>query len=54
MTYVNKIGNRITFEINPYKARLFEGSLFWGGGQFDLPSYFKKDLSNINITLYNC
>ena len=25
-----------------------------GEGQFDPPSYFKKNLSNINITLYNC
>ena len=28
-----------------------------GGSQFDLPhppSYFKKNLSNISITLYNC
>ena len=24
-----------------------------GGGQFDTLSYFKKNLSNINITLYN-
>ena len=35
--------------INPNKAGLFEGSFFWGG-QFELPSYFKKNLSNINIT----
>ena len=38
---------------NPNKARLFEGS-FSGGNQFDPLSYFKKYLSNINITLYNC
>ena len=37
--------------------RPFEGSFFLGGGQFDIPpipSYFKKNLSNINIALYNC
>ena len=39
--------------LNPNKAGLFEGSFFWGG-QFDPPSYFQKNLSNINITLYNC
>ena len=27
--------------------------VFLGGGQFDPRSYFKKNLSNINITLYN-
>ena len=26
----------------------------WGGVNLTLPSYFKKTLSNINITLYNC
>ena len=40
--------------VNPNKAGLFEGSFFWGGCQFDSSSYFKKNLSNINITLYNC
>ena len=35
--------------INPNKAGLFEGSFFWVS-QFELPSYFKKNLSNINIT----
>ena len=44
---------------NPNKDELFEGSFFWGWGQFDPPlsippSYFKKNLSNINMTLYNC
>ena len=44
--------------INSNKAGLFEGS-FSGGGQFDTPHpnappYFKKKLTNINITLYNC
>ena len=38
---------------NPNKAGLFESSFFWGG-QFDAPSYFKKNLSNMSITLYNC
>ena len=28
--------------------------VFSGGSQFDPPSYLKKNLSNINITLYNC
>ena len=41
--------------VNPNKAGLFECSFSWGGGKFDLsPSYFKKNLSNININLYNC
>ena len=43
--------------INHNKAELFEGSFFcggWGVGQFDPPSYFKQNLSNINMTLYNC
>ena len=42
--------------LNPNKAGFFEGSFTWGkGGQFDplSPSYFKKDLYNTNITLYN-
>ena len=42
----------------PNKTGLIEGSFggvfFWGGDQFDPPSYFKKNLSNINITLCNC
>ena len=42
------------FNFNPNKAGLFEGSFFWGESQFEHPSYFKKNLSNINITLYNC
>ena len=43
--------------LNPNKTGLFDGSIFlrWGGGgQFYTPSYFKKNLTNINITLYNC
>ena len=44
--------------INPNKTEIFEGSFSWevggGVGQFDSPLYFKKTLSNINITLYNC
>ena len=35
--------------ISPNKADLFEGSVFLYG-----ESYFKKNQSNINITLYNC
>ena len=31
----------------PNKAGLFEGIFFLGGGQFDPPSYFKKN----NITI---
>ena len=52
--------NHSTFKsklsFNPNKAWLFEGSFLWGEGQFGTPppSYFKKNLSNINITLYNC
>ena len=41
----------------PNKTGLFEGSFFYegvGGGHFDTShSYFKKNLSNANITLYN-
>ena len=47
----------IKLYINPNKAGLFEGSFSCGGGkggQFDPPSYFKKNLSNLNETLYNC
>ena len=50
----------ISMFFNLNKAWLFEGSfsgLGVGGlgvSQFELPSsYFKKNLSNINITLYN-
>ena len=42
---------------NPNKAGLFEGSFSWGeewGSMWSPPSYFKKNLSNINTTLYNC
>ena len=41
--------------LNPNKAELFEGSFFWGWGALTPPpsSYFKKNLSSINITLYN-
>ena len=35
--------------ISPNKANFFEGSFFLYG-----ESYFKKNQSNINITLYNC
>ena len=42
--------------INPNKDGLFQGSFSWGRGRVNLtpPSYYKKNLSNINITLYNC
>ena len=43
-------------ELNPNKAGLFEGSFFRGDLNLTSslhPSYF-KNLSNINITLYNC
>ena len=42
--------------VHPNKAGLFEGSLFWVGinlTPFFPALYFKKYLSNINITLYN-
>ena len=45
---------------NPNKAGLFMDSFFLeGGGQFAPPpppprSYFKKNLSNINVTSCNC
>ena len=48
---------RYHFSFNPNKAGLFECSFFWNGGwQFahPPPSYFKKNLFDINITLYNC
>ena len=45
----------ILLPLNPNKAALFEGSFFWGEVNLTLPlsppSYFKKNLSNINITL---
>ena len=42
--------------INPNKDGLFQGSFSCGGGRVNLtpPSYYKKNLSNINITLYKC
>ena len=42
--------------LNPNKAGLFEGSFFGGGWGVSLTplSYFKKNLSNINITVYKC
>ena len=39
---------------NPNKAGLFEGSFWWGESKLTPQSYFKKNLSNINITLHNC
>ena len=30
--------------VNPNKAGIFEGSLFWGGGQFDPPFLFQEEL----------
>ena len=45
--------------VNPNKAGDCEDSFFWGCGgggsggvNLTTPSYFKKNLSNINITLY--
>ena len=48
------INSQIKF--NPKTAGLFEGSFFWAEVNLTptFPSYFKKNLSNINITLYNC
>ena len=42
--------------INPTIAGLFEGSFSCEEGWVNLtsPSYFKKNLTNINITLYDC
>ena len=40
--------------VNPNKTWFFEGSFFWWGGQFNPPFMFQEDLSNINLTLYNC
>ena len=59
LSFSIKANRLINFEeaLNPNKAGLFEGRFFWRG-QFDPPpppsSYFKKNLSNINMTLYNC
>ena len=39
--------------LNPNKDGLFAGSFYWGMSQIDPSSYFKKNLSNINITLYD-
>ena len=51
------LSNIASTEFDVNKTGLFEGSFFWGGGgwvgQIDFPSYFKKNLSNINMTLYN-
>ena len=48
------VSNQLIF--NPNKAGLFEVSFSFGvgGGNLILSSDFKKNLSNINITLYNC
>ena len=46
----------ISCYINPNKAGLFDGRIFWGrgggggGGGLTPPSYCKKNLCNINIT----
>ena len=40
--------------LKPNKARLFEGSFFWGEVNLTPLLYFKKNLSNNNITLYYC
>ena len=42
----------VLFDLNLSKAWFFEGS-FSGGGQFDPPPHFKKNLPNINLTLHN-
>ena len=47
---VSFIGKKVLY-FRPNKAGLFEGSFSWGGGQFGPPSYFKKNLSSISITL---
>ena len=46
----NKIYWSDFFGLIPNKPGLYEGSFFWG---YHI-SYFKKNLSNINITLCNC
>ena len=47
--------NYLNSRLNPNKAG-FLRVVFPGGkgDQFDSPSYIKKNLSNINITLYSC
>ena len=40
--------------VNPNKAVLFEGIFFWGGVILTSSSYYKKNLANVIITLYNC
>ena len=47
--------NLSKWNFNSNKTGLLEGSFFWGWGVKLTPhSYFKKNSSNINITLYNC
>ena len=36
---------------NPNKAGLFEGSFFWEGINLTPPSYFMKNISDINMTI---
>ena len=46
---------RYLSSLNPNKAGFFESSFFWAGVNLSPPpSYFKRNLSNINITLCNC
>ena len=53
-----EVSKKQTFisKFNLNKAEFFEGSFSWGEeGEFDPPpSYFKKNLSNFNVTLYYC
>ena len=50
---LDQIGS-ISNIFEPNKTVIFEYSFPEGGsGQFDPPSYLKKNLSNINTTLYN-
>ena len=46
----------LTSSFNPNEAGFFEVIFFQDGreGQFEVPSYFQKNLSNINITYHNC
>ena len=51
--FLDGTGRRYGERFNHNKAVVFEGSVSLGV-QFDPRSYVKTNLSNINITLYNC
>ena len=58
LDYEGLIVTAKALDFNPNKAGLFECSFSWEGVNLTLPSsppsYFKNNLSNVNITLCNC